>query len=745
MRSDRWLAQLDRMRVGARCGAGAAIGLWLADVASLAPWRAEPWKVSIVGLGAALHVALTTGLIAGALLGPLLVPAVGKATESFRALLTTLRRNDPEVARTFAARALSIAFLAPVWGYLAYRGSLVVMLSFARPESIGLMLVASYAVFALTLLVAWPWVNNLLQAGLRSASRLRGLGWVTARPWPIPAAIACVVGAVLAFVLTSHRAEVVALPWRQAAPLAGLVVGAAWAVRSRSDRTVRIHSSAALVAGALIASGLAAWSLRPDSTRERWLAFDAAWSGRAGDAAWTAAFDFDRDGQLNILGGGDCAPFDARRYTGAIDIPGNGIDEDCDGQDLTTMVLRPRRYMPAGQHELPSRPSIVLITVDALAAPRLSSLGGARSRMPHIDALARTSALFTHAFSQGPSTRLSFPSMFTSRWDSELTHVFTPHLPYSLAASDRQLQDVLGESGYQTAAVIPNTYFDASHWASMTRGFQRVDVSALTVRKNNAALVTDAALRELGEAADRPLYMWVHYYDAHGPYTPVPGAPPGPRSEEDLYDDELGLIDGEVGRLLAAIDARGGSTYVFFTADHASVFHPSPTRRGHYGYDLFSATLHVPLIVHGPGIPASRVKGVVSTMDVAPTIADLLRIPVPQFEGTSLWPEMLKGEHDPARFVFHEFYLPERKFRGEEPLALVSVRNDHYNLVLDRLRGQYALYDWNADYFEESDLFGILGHTPEVVHLRSVLAAFIQQHDRHEEGLAPLLATSDRR
>jgi hypothetical protein len=54
---------------------------------------------------------------------------------------------------------------------------------------------------------------------------------------------------------------------------------------------------------------------------------------------WMVALDFDRDGQISILGGGDCAPFNPHRHAGAPDIPGNGIDEDCDGTDRPPMFL----------------------------------------------------------------------------------------------------------------------------------------------------------------------------------------------------------------------------------------------------------------------------------------------------------------------------------------------------------------------------------------------------------------------
>ena len=48
------------------------------------------------------------------------------------------------------------------------------------------------------------------------------------------------------------------------------------------------------------------------------------------------------DEVIGMLGGGDCAPFDPRRYSGAVDTPGNGIDEDCDGSDLHLLPIAPR-------------------------------------------------------------------------------------------------------------------------------------------------------------------------------------------------------------------------------------------------------------------------------------------------------------------------------------------------------------------------------------------------------------------
>jgi arylsulfatase A-like enzyme len=301
---------------------------------------------------------------------------------------------------------------------------------------------------------------------------------------------------------------------------------------------------------------------------------------------------------------------------------------------------------------------------------------------------------------------------------------------------------MLDDAGYATFAVIPAAYFDPNHWVSLTRGFQQVDASAVSAGKHNAREVTDAALRALSMSEQRPTYLWVHYYDAHSPYSLPPGLPDLHQTDEAIYEAELRFIDGEVGRLLAAVEARPEGAYVIVTADHATVFHPDPsTRVGHYGYDLYTATLHVPLTIRGPGIVPGAIDGVVSTMDIAPTITDLLRISDrARLEGTSLLPEMLAREHDASRVIFHELYLPERGFRGDDPLQLVSVRDDRWNLVLDRAQGGYELYDWTADYFERHGVYEDNSQLPEIQHLRSLLGAFVQQFYLRPPGSAVLTA-----
>ncbi|HXX69744.1 MAG TPA: sulfatase-like hydrolase/transferase [Polyangiaceae bacterium] len=705
------------------------------DGASAAQWLAAA--------GASFFVAATTGITLGALMGPPLGFLAAGRVRTLRTRLEKLRDVDLEARRTLAAGAFAAATLVSVWGWTAYNVVFDVELELARPESIAEAITVSHLVLALTLAMAWQPVAGLGRKLFDRASSLPGVRRLASRAWGVPAALVLVALVAAAGPAWAHRAEIADLPWRAAVPLPAAMVFIVLSrrltdpARPGRDRARRVLQAA--IGAGLVLSGVAAWQLKPESTTVRKLAFERALSGRIGYAAWTAAFDFDRDGQLSFLGGGDCAPFDSRRHTGAVDVPGNGIDEDCDGRDQALIAIRPRGRIPIARAAVPDRPSIVLVTIDALAAPRLRAVGGGTPLMPHLDEVAQGSMLFTHCFSQGPSTRLSFPSIFTSRWDSQLAQVYGPRHPYSLAPSERQLQDALDEEGYETVAILPSAYFGPSRWPSLTRGFQHVDTSAVGAGKFNAPQVTDAALRALSAAGEEPLYLWVHYYDAHGPYAPPPDYGKGPRNEEALYSAALTFIDRQLERLFAAIDARPDPVLLIVTADHATVFHPDPSkRRGHYGNDLYTATLHVPLIVRGPGIAPGHVDDPVSTMDIAATISDLLHIKDrTELQGTSLLPELLAGRHDPGRALFHELFLYERELHGSDPLEIVSVREGRFNLVLDRVHGTYELYDWRADYFEQHDLYEDQATSPVSVHLRSLLGSFVQQFDRHVPARTP--------
>src|SRR5690606_38399156 len=124
------------------------------------------------------------------------------------------------------------------------------------------------------------------------------------------------------------------LPWSVALRLgaAALTLAlASWWVTRWSARTRRAALFFAGAAWALAAA--VALTLSPSD----WIAKDVAFArsvlGAPLHAGLLAAADVDGDGHLAFLGGGDCAPHDARRFPGALDVPDDGVGQDCDGRD----------------------------------------------------------------------------------------------------------------------------------------------------------------------------------------------------------------------------------------------------------------------------------------------------------------------------------------------------------------------------------------------------------------------------
>src|SRR5262249_47461039 len=98
-----------------------------------------------------------------------------------------------------------------------------------------------------------------------------------------------------------------------------------------------------------------------------------------------------------------------------------------------------------------------------------------------------------------------------------------------------------------------------------------------------------------------------------------------------------------------------------------------------HSFFVYNSTLHVPLIFKlPPGEGAPRVVGrLVGTIDVAPTILDLLHLRDPlsrQFQGTSLVSDIVGKGAASARPVYSETYYPRDSFGWSELRCLTTDR-----------------------------------------------------------------------
>ena len=307
--------------------------------------------------------------------------------------------------------------------------------------------------------------------------------------------------------------------------------------------------------------------------------------------------------------------------------------------------------------------------------------------------------------SQAPSagTMASIPAILTSRFFHSGISLGPDRKgqPPVVLPENVTLPEILKDHGYATAAITTHDYFE--DWG-LDQGVDAYDNSLgmpPEPRRSPAPQATDKAIETITRmaAGEKPWFLWVHYIDPHGRYVAHPGGVSFGTTEEDLYDGELAFTDEHLGRLLAWLEQspEGDSTVVVITSDHGDGFNEHGTIN--HGFSLYFELLHVPLIIRVPGVAPRVVPGVVSNLDVLPTLAELTAAPIGDLllEGESLAPQLFHDRDARDRVVFAETNAPE-------PIR-AAITSTH-KLVYSIKSNHYQLFDLVADPTEQRNLWG---------------------------------------
>ncbi len=173
-----------------------------------------------------------------------------------------------------------------------------------------------------------------------------------------------------------------------------------------------------------------------------------------------------------------------------------------------------------------------------------------------------------------------------------------------------------------------------------------------------------------------------------------------------LYDITLAMVDREVGRLMRLLERQGVAkdTIIVITGDHGIDSGP-PYRgiSGDFSRLFYEEHMHVPFIVHGPGVAAEEIDGLVSHLDLAPTILDLAGLDSPQsFKGMPLG----RRRAEPQPFIWNENAGSGRCDMAEKPLFF-AVRTKRYKSIFESenfVAREREFYDLAADGKELNNL-----------------------------------------
>jgi arylsulfatase A-like enzyme len=248
------------------------------------------------------------------------------------------------------------------------------------------------------------------------------------------------------------------------------------------------------------------------------------------------------------------------------------------------------------------------------------------------------------------------------------------HRGFALDDYKQHIVHTLREAGYES------TLIGVQHVAAEPGviGYDRV----ASVESSDARHVTPIAVDFLNNAPREPFFLAVGYSETHREFhTPGPSEdpryclPPHPlpdsiqtRQDMAAFKASARVLDDAIGDVLNTLKDNdlADSTLVICTTDHGIPFPGSKCNLTDHG-------IGVMLIMRGPGgFDGGQIcDGMVSHIDLFPTICDLLKIDAPGWlQGKSMMP-LIRGKVDEtntevfAEVTFHAAYEPQRAIRTQ--------------------------------------------------------------------------------
>ena len=430
-------------------------------------------------------------------------------------------------------------------------------------------------------------------------------------------------------------------------------------------------------------------------------------------------------------------------------------------------------------HSAP-RPHIIFILVDDVGFYDVG-YNGARIRTPQIDQLTASGVRLTTYYTEPlctPARAALLTGRYPMRYGLHAGNV-RPWARNGLPPEERTLAEALGDAGYDTSivgkwhvgfgreALLPRSqgfdhqygcyqgsidYYEHTHGNFGGLDWHR-DGQPLREAGYSTDLIADEAIRQIeAQDPDRPLFLYLAFTAAHGPYASPDECRAGydfiADAEHREYAGVVTCLDRAIGRVVEALDRSplGKNALLVFTADNGSGFDSTAEDAAprHGKGTMYEGAIRVPAFVRWPGHVSAEtaVNEIVHAVDWYPTLVRLAGGSLEQatlLDGVDIWPVITQGAASPHEDLFLSFDEQQGALRrGDWKLVTrtlgqlrttelynvatdlnedANVADDHPDMVAELLRrfDAYAaqaappLYERKPKDFQPPEIWGPAG------------------------------------